>query len=75
MKLDISRHLFEKYTSTKFHENPLNGSRVVAAGWLHRGTDGQTNGRTQGQGNGLTQRDRQTDMKLKSSFSQFCVRA
>jgi len=32
MKLDLSRHIFEKYSNIKFHENPLIGSRVVPCG-------------------------------------------
>jgi hypothetical protein len=32
MKIGFSRQIFEKYANIKFHENPLNGSRVVAAG-------------------------------------------
>jgi len=38
MKLDISRHIFEKYSNIKFHKNPSSGSRVVPCGQ----TDGQT---------------------------------
>jgi hypothetical protein len=30
MKLEIYRHIFEKYSNIKFHENPINGSQVVA---------------------------------------------
>jgi len=30
MKLEISRHIFKKYTNIKFHENPSNRSRVRA---------------------------------------------
>jgi hypothetical protein len=37
MKLEISRHIFQKYSNIKFHENPFSGSRVVPCGW----TDGQ----------------------------------
>jgi len=38
MKLEFSRHIFEKYSNIKFHENPSCGSRVVPCGH----TDGQT---------------------------------
>jgi len=31
-KLWISRHIFEKYSNIKFHENPSSGSRVVPCG-------------------------------------------
>jgi len=30
---DFFRQTFEKYTNTKFHENPSSGSRVVADGY------------------------------------------
>jgi hypothetical protein len=33
----LSGHIFEKYTNTKFHENPSSGSRVVPSGRM----DGQ----------------------------------
>jgi hypothetical protein len=29
MKREISQQIFEKYSNTKFHENPFIGSRVV----------------------------------------------
>jgi len=32
MKLDFSRHIFEKYSNIKFHENPFNWSQVVPCG-------------------------------------------
>ena len=32
MKLEYSRHIFEKYQNIKFHENPSTGSRVVPCG-------------------------------------------
>jgi len=32
MKLDSFRHFFEKYSNTKYHENPSSGSRVVPRG-------------------------------------------
>jgi hypothetical protein len=32
MKLEFSRHIFEKYSSMKFHENPSSGSRVAPCG-------------------------------------------
>jgi len=35
---EISRHIFDKYSNIKFHENPSSGSRVVSRGR----TDGQT---------------------------------
>jgi len=38
MKLEFSRQIFEKYSNTKFHENPSSGSRVVPCGQ----TDGLT---------------------------------
>ena len=31
-KLEVSRHIFEKYLNTKFHKNPSGGSRVVPCG-------------------------------------------
>ena len=39
MKLEFSRHIFEKYSNIKFHENPTSGSRVVPQGQLDRRTD------------------------------------
>jgi len=38
MKLEFFRHIFEKYTNIKFHENSSSGSRIVPFGW----TDGRT---------------------------------
>jgi len=38
MQLKFSRQVFEKYATTKFHENPSSGSRVVPCGE----TDGRT---------------------------------
>ena len=79
MKLELSRQIFEKFTSIKFHENPLNGSRVVAAGWIHRQTDRRTDRGTDRQTEG--QEERQTDKhtnrqadrhETQSRFSQFC---
>jgi hypothetical protein len=32
MKLEITWRMFEKYSNTKFHENPFSGSRVVPCG-------------------------------------------
>ena len=62
MKFEFSLQIFEKYTSIKLHENPLNGNRVAAAGWMHGETErrrdgqrnGQKNGRTEGQTDGQT---------------------
>jgi hypothetical protein len=39
MKLENSRHIFEKYSNIKFHENPFSRSSVFPCGR----TDGQTN--------------------------------
>jgi len=36
MKLEISRQIFEKYSSIKFQENATNGSRVVPCGRTDR---------------------------------------
>jgi len=38
MILELSRHIFEKYSNIKFPEKPSPGSRVVPCGQ----TDGQT---------------------------------
>jgi len=38
MNLELSRQIAEKYTSTKFNENPSSDSRFVPRGY----TDGQT---------------------------------
>jgi len=40
MTLEFSRQIFEKYSHTKFHENPSNGSRVVPFGQTGRQTTG-----------------------------------
>jgi hypothetical protein len=42
MKLEFSRHIFEKHSNTKFHENPSSGSRVVPYGRADGRIDGQT---------------------------------
>jgi len=38
MKIEISRHIFEKYSNYKFHENPSSERHVVPC----RQTDGRT---------------------------------
>jgi len=38
LKLEFSRHIFEKYSNIRFHENPSSESRAVPCG--------QTDGRT-----------------------------
>ena len=42
MKLKIFRHIFEKYSNTKFHENTSGRSRAVPYGRTD-GTNGQRN--------------------------------
>jgi predicted DNA-binding WGR domain protein len=42
MKPEFSRQIFEKYSNTKFHENPSGGSPVVTWGRAGGRTDGQT---------------------------------
>jgi len=32
MKLEFCRHVFEKYSNMKFHENPPSGIRVIPCG-------------------------------------------
>ena len=49
MQLESAGQIFEKYSDSKFHENPSSGSRVVACGRTDR----------QRQAGGQT--DRQTD--------------
>ena len=44
MKLEFSRHVFEKYSNIKFHKNTSSGSRVVQCGR----TDEQTGKRIDG---------------------------
>jgi hypothetical protein len=39
MKIEFHGQIFEKYSSIKFHENPLFGNRVVPCGWKDGGTD------------------------------------
>ena len=31
-RLEFYRHIFEKYSNLKFHENPSSGSRIVPCG-------------------------------------------
>jgi hypothetical protein len=42
MKLEFSRHIFEKSRNIKFREKPFSGTRVVPCGQM----DGQPAGRT-----------------------------
>ena len=39
MKLEFSKHIFEKSSNIKFHENPSNGSRLVPCGRTDEQTD------------------------------------
>ena len=39
MKLEFSRQIFEKYSNTKFHENPSGGSGVILMRTDGRGED------------------------------------
>jgi len=32
MRLQLSRHILEKYSNVKFHKNPSSGSRAVGCG-------------------------------------------
>jgi len=32
MKLELSRHIFEKYSNAKFHENLSSGSQFIPCG-------------------------------------------
>ena len=59
MKVEFSRHIFEKYSHITFHENPYSESRVVVGGQMDGRTDRQT--------------DRHDE--ANSPFSQFCERA
>jgi len=53
MNLEVSRHIFEKYSNIKFNEKPSIGSRVFPCGWLDgrtsAGTYGLTDRRTKGE--------------------------
>ena len=42
MKFEFSRHILEKYSNVKFHENPYNVSRDLPCGQTDGWTDGQT---------------------------------
>ena len=39
MKLEFSRQMVKKYSNTKFHKNPFNGSTVVPYGEKDERTD------------------------------------
>jgi hypothetical protein len=39
LKLEFSRHIFEKYSNIRFHWNLSSGSRVVSCGRTDRRTD------------------------------------
>ena len=39
MKLELFRYIFEKYSNTKFHENPFSGNGVVPRGRRNGQTD------------------------------------
>jgi hypothetical protein len=39
MKLEFSIQIFEKYSHTKFYENPSSGRQVIARGQMNRRTD------------------------------------
>jgi hypothetical protein len=41
MKILFSRHIVDKYSTIKFHENPPSGSQVVPCRWTDRQMDGQ----------------------------------
>ena len=42
MKSEVSRQIFDKYSSIKFYTNPSSGSRIVAYGQTDRETDMST---------------------------------
>jgi len=42
MRPELSKQIFEKFSKTKFHENPSSRSPVVPCGRTVGGTDGQT---------------------------------
>jgi len=42
MKLEISRHIFQKCSPAKFHENVPGGNRGFARGWTDRQTYRET---------------------------------
>jgi hypothetical protein len=67
--------IFSKNTHTKFHENPLGGSRVLSFGRTVGRTDRQTDRRADGRTD--RQADRQTERHEEANrrFSQFCIRA
>jgi len=39
IKLEFPRHIFEKFSNIKFHENPFNGRWIVPCGWTDIQTD------------------------------------
>jgi hypothetical protein len=42
MKFEFSRHILEKSSDAKFHENPSSGSLAVSCGLKDRQTEGRT---------------------------------
>jgi len=40
MQFESSRHIYEKSSKIKFHENPCRGSRVVACVQMNSSTEG-----------------------------------
>jgi len=38
MKLEFSRHIFEKHSNIKFHEKSSRGGPAVPCGWMDRQT-------------------------------------
>jgi len=59
MKLEFSRHIFEKSSNIQFHKHPFSGNRVVPCRRKDRQVGNQT--------------DKYDE--AKSRFSQFCERA
>jgi hypothetical protein len=43
MKLEFSRHIFEKYSNIQFHKHPFSGNRVVPCRRKDRQVGKQTN--------------------------------
>jgi hypothetical protein len=64
MEIAFSRQILEKYSNTKFNENPSSGSRVVPCGH----TDGLPDGQMDIQTDGRTDRHYEVNIRFSKIF-------